>query len=135
MVHVIIIAHSEIARSFVAGVEHVFSKRLPNLHIIEVTKTEVIEESIDKLKSCIAKFANEGEEVLMLTDIFGATPSNIASQMVKKGKVELITGVNLPMLVRALSYSHLALPACIERALEGARNGIIYLNGEESHVQ
>jgi len=62
--------------------------------------------------------------VLVMTDIFGATPSNIATKLLKPGKVEGLAGVNLPMLIRALTYRDEPLDSVIEKALGGASDGV-----------
>jgi len=62
--------------------------------------------------------------VLVLTDIYGATPSNIATKLLVPGRVEGIAGVNLPMLIRALTYREEPLDALLDKALSGAREGV-----------
>jgi PTS system ascorbate-specific IIA component len=69
---------------------------------------------------------------LLLTDLFGATPSNIATKLIKPNKIEMITGVNMPMLIRAICYAKYDLQTCVEKSIEGGKNGIIYLNGENT---
>jgi delta 1-pyrroline-5-carboxylate dehydrogenase len=62
---------------------------------------------------------------MVLVDVFGATPCNIANKLVSSGQTKLITGVNLPMLLRAMSYRHEALDTLVPRAMSGATQGII----------
>lgn len=128
MVNIILVTHLEIANGFASCLEHILSKRVDNLHIVPVRKTEATESIINKVKDFINEVSQKGA-VLILVDIFGATPSNIASGLVKKGKVELITGLNLPMLLRAISHSNEPLVVCANKALEGAQNGIIHIDG------
>lgn len=68
---------------------------------------------------------DQGDGVLVLTDLFGSTPSNIANALQAKGHARVLTGVNLPMLVRALNYAALDLPALVDKALSGGRDGIM----------
>ena len=63
--------------------------------------------------------------VLVLADIFGATPSNVAQKLVDGGKSRLITGVNLPMLLRAVSYRHEPLETLVSRAVIGGTQGVM----------
>lgn len=128
MVTIIVIAHSEIANSLASCVEHILAKRVANLHIIPVKKTEDVEHTLKRAEEFIGRVSQD-DPVLLLTDLFGATPSNIATRLVKPGKIEMITGLNMPMLLRATSYADRDLHTCVEKALEGARNGIVYLNG------
>lgn len=65
-----------------------------------------------------------GEGILVLTDLLGATPCNIASSLVRYGMVNVVAGVNLPMLLRVLSHGDDSLPRLVELALEGGRQGV-----------
>lgn len=69
---------------------------------------------------------DQGEGVLVLTDLFGATPSNIANQL-RSDNVAVITGLNLPMLIRILNYPGLSLPDLVEKAVSGGHDGIIVI--------
>ena len=129
MITLIVIAHSEIAGGLVSCVEHIVAKRVSNLHVTPVRKTEDAQHILERAEKFINQVSHD-RQVLLLTDLFGATPSNIATRLVKPGKIEMITGLNMPMLLRAISYIDRDLHTCIEKALEGARNGIIYLNGQ-----
>lgn len=131
MVNVIVIAHAEIANSFADCIEHILSRRIANLHILAVRKTEDVETILSRAKNFINKISAT-EESLILTDIYGATPSNIALKLVQPGKTELITGLNLPMLIRAVCYAKDGLKVCVQKALDGGKSGIIYINGEEN---
>ena len=66
-----------------------------------------------------------GKGVLILTDAFGSTPSNIASRLHAKGRTLVVAGINLPMLVRIFNYPRAALPEMAQGALEGGQRGII----------
>ncbi len=68
---------------------------------------------------------DQGDGVLVLTDLFGSTPSNIASRLTDRHNVSVITGVNIPMLLRIFNYPHMGLDALGEKAVNGARDGII----------
>ncbi len=68
--------------------------------------------------------------VLVLTDMFGSTPANIATGLQQEGAVAVVAGVNLPMLVRVLNYPQLDLQALIEKAISGGRGGVISCHNE-----
>jgi hypothetical protein len=70
---------------------------------------------------------DQGDGVLVLTDIYGATPGNIALKLLKPGRVEGIAGVNLPMLIRALTHREQGLAVVVEKALSGAAEGVIHM--------
>ncbi len=80
----------------------------------------------------LVRYLDRGEGVLVLTDMYGSTPSNIALNLAEEG-VKVVAGVNLPMLIRVLNYPKLDLASLAEKALSGGRDGILYC-GEEIEV-
>lgn len=68
---------------------------------------------------------DKGEGVLILTDIYGATPSNLAAKLLDSGRVEGLAGVNLPMLLRAISYRDKGMDTLLARATGGGRDGVL----------
>lgn len=86
----------------------------------------------DKLTDMANKMVREldsGDGVLVLTDLCGATPSNIACRLVRYNRVMVVAGLNLPMLMRILNYPDLSLEEMAERAMDGGRQGIMLLPG------
>ncbi len=63
--------------------------------------------------------------VLVLTDMYGSTPSNIANTLLSQGRVQVVAGVNLPMLIRILNYPSLSLPELADKAISGGHDGIL----------
>jgi PTS system mannose-specific IIA component len=72
---------------------------------------------------------DSGDGVLVLTDIFGATPSNIACKLANHHHVMVVAGLNLPMLMRVLNYPQLSLAELAERAVDGGRQGVMLMPG------
>lgn len=68
---------------------------------------------------------DEGDGVLLLTDIYGSTPSNIAMRLLDGRRATLVAGVNLPMLIRVLNYPRLSLDELAQKALSGGRDGVL----------
>jgi len=79
---------------------------------------------LHQLKLMLNKL-DQGDGVLILTDMYGSTPANIAINLQQKDRINVVTGINLPMLVRTLNYTNLKLSALTERALSGGRDGVI----------
>ena len=129
MISIVVIAHSEIANSFAYCVEHILAKRVDSLHILAVRKTEDADEIYYRARKLIDK-VSKNDGVLILSDLFGATPCNIAQKLVVRGKVELIAGLNLPMLIRAVTYAKYDLATVLAKSLEGANSGIIHISGD-----
>jgi PTS system mannose-specific IIA component len=72
-----------------------------------------------------AQRLDQGDGVLVLTDVYGSTPSNIACSLLKAEHVRVVAGVNLPMLLRVFNYALLSLDELGEKALSGGRDGIV----------
>ncbi len=69
---------------------------------------------------------NQGDGVLVLTDMYGSTPSNVANRLLRKReKIQVVAGINLPMLVRVLNYPSLNLHEMVNKALSGGHDGIL----------
>ena len=71
-----------------------------------------------------------GNGVLLLSDLFGATPSNIARRLYQPGRVEGLAGVNMPMLLRAVCYSSRPLAEVVQKALDSGRNCVLPINSD-----
>jgi PTS system ascorbate-specific IIA component len=78
------------------------------------------------------KGLDQGQGVLILTDIFGATPCNIITKIIQPGKVDAIAGINLSMLIRSINYRHESFDALIAKAIQGAIDGIIHIQSNQS---
>ena len=68
---------------------------------------------------------DRGEGVLILTDLFGSTPSNIAHRLIEDGRVVVVTGLNLSMLMRVLNYPNLSLNELVDKASRGGSEGVV----------
>jgi len=124
MIGLLIVAHGTLGESLVHCASHVAGKRPLYLMQLGVTVHDDPDAILPQGRDLI-RFLDQGRGVLVMTDIFGATPSNIACRLLEAGRVEGVSGVNLPMLIRALTYRELSMPELIEKAIAGGREGII----------
>ena len=124
MIGILIVAHGAFGESLIHSASHVLGKRPLYLRQVGVTVHDDPEAIIPVAEDLI-RFLDQGQGVLVLTDIYGATPSNIAARLLKPGRVEGIAGVNLPMLIRALTYREEPLAAVIDKALAGGTAGVM----------
>ena len=124
---ILIIAHAPLAHALRQCALHVFPDCGPQLSAIDVQPNLPPEESLSMARIAMDQLSRlQGVQgVLVLTDIFGATPSNVAQKLVDGVKSRLITGVNLPMLLRAVSYRHEALDTLVSRAVVGGTQGVM----------
>jgi len=77
---------------------------------------------------------DEGDGVLVLTDAFGSTPSNIASQLVHRHEAAVVAGLNLPMLLRVLNYPNMSLRELEDKALSGGQDGVLLVRDQTHPV-
>jgi PTS system mannose-specific IIA component len=124
MIGLIILGQKDIAEGLIKAVEHTFGSRPPAIEAAGVDYSQPSEQ-IAPLVERLVHRVDQGEGVLILADVFGTTHTNIARRQLERGRVELISGVNLPMVLRALTYRHLKIDELVDRALAGGFNGII----------
>lgn len=122
----LIISHHLLGEALEQCAVHILGRQIPNLAHLSVSRgddpAEVLERAREKIR-----MLDQGRGVLLLTDIYGGTPSNIASRLIQAGRVEAIAGVSLPMLIRALTYSHESLETAVSKAITGGWEGVIYM--------
>jgi PTS system ascorbate-specific IIA component len=124
MIGILIVSHGAFGESLIHSASHVLGRRPVYLRQLGVTVHDDPEALLPVAEDLI-RYLDQGQGVLVLTDIYGATPSNIAAKLLKPGKVEGIAGVNLPMLIRALTYREEPLESALEKALSGASEGVM----------
>lgn len=126
MVGIIIVTHYTMGEALIACAQHIMGRALPQLAQLAVSKSDDPEELVQRAQALIREL-DDGTGVLLLTDIYGGTPSNIANRLIVPGKVEAVAGVNLPMLVRALTYGHQSLDIAVSKAITGGLEGVLYM--------
>lgn len=124
---ILIIAHAPLAHALRSCALHVFPDCDGELAAIDVQPNLPPEETLATARIALEQLTQPAhiKGVLVLTDIFGATPSNVAQKLVDGVKSRLITGVNLPMLLRSVSYRHEPLEALVSRAVVGGTQGVM----------
>jgi PTS system mannose-specific IIA component len=124
-VSILIISHNEIGTALVNTVKITLGNQLPlPVATVELTDDADPDVLIPRLKN-VVKALDQGDGVLILTDLYGSTPSNIAQHLQSNNKVLIVTGLNLPMLIRIMNYPQLPLDQLSEKALTGGQSGII----------
>lgn len=123
MIGILIVSHGAFGESLIHSASHVLGKRPLYLRQLGVTVHDDPDALLPVAEDLI-RFLDQGDGVLILTDIYGATPSNIAARLLRPGRVEGLAGVNLPMLIRALTNRSETLLKMRDKALEGATEGV-----------
>jgi PTS system ascorbate-specific IIA component len=126
MIGILIVAHGAFGEALIHSASHVLGKRPLRVRQVGLTVHDDPESILPQAKDLVRQL-DEGDGVLVLTDIYGATPGNIALKLLVPGRVEGISGVNLPMLIRALTYREQGLAITVEKALSGGTEGVIHM--------
>lgn len=130
MVGILIVAHNGLGDSLVDCVRHVMGSTPTGLKVLSVLASDDPRQKEAEGRRLIEQL-DTGKGVLILCDVFGATPSNIAQRLHEPGRVEGIAGVNLPMLLRVVVCSRdRPLTEMAQRALDGGRECIVSMNSE-----
>jgi PTS system mannose-specific IIA component len=124
MVGILLMTHAPLGQAFVAAVAHVFRGPTERFEAIDVTADQDLAQVNCLAKEAIARL-DDGDGVLVITDIKGGTPSNCCNSLHEAGHVEIIAGISLPMLLRAITYRRDTLDVVVEMALAGAQNGAV----------
>jgi len=120
---ILIIAHAPLASALRACVLHVFPEVGQSLGALDVHPNEPPEDTLAAARVTLTQLG--APAVLVLTDVFGATPCNVAQQLVDGVNSKLVAGVNLPMLLRTVNYRHESLEVLVARALAGGNQYIM----------
>lgn len=130
MVGILLVTHNGLGDSLVDCVKHVMGSVPPNLKALSVLASDDPQRKEAEGRVLIEQL-DSGKGVLILCDVFGATPSNIALRLQQPGRVEGVAGVNLPMLLRvAVCSRDRPLDEMAQRALDGGRECIVSMNSE-----
>lgn len=124
MIGLFLITHTSYGESLIQCACHVLNKRPQQLLQLGVA---IQDDPLDLLPLArdMLKMVDAGQGVLVMTDIYGATPANLAMKLLEPGRVEGLAGVNLPMLLRALTYRDKDMATLLSRATAGGRDGVI----------
>lgn len=120
---VLLVAHAPLAQALRQAALHVLPEAAADVLAVDVQAQAAPEQSLALARAALAQLGQR-RGVLILTDVVGATPCNVASRLVRPSQVELLAGVNLPMLLRALSYRGESLEMMSARAVAGGVQGI-----------
>jgi PTS system ascorbate-specific IIA component len=124
MIGLFLITHSTYGESLIQCACHVLNKRPPQIAQLGMTPQDDPLDALplaQRLLGCI----DNGGGVLILTDIYGASPSNLAMKLLEPGRIEGLAGVNLPMLLRALTYRDKDMATLLAKAIAGGRDGVL----------
>lgn len=123
-VALLLITHGDIGKATHNAAVSIIGSSPLRVQFLSVNVDDQPEKMIDNALAIVGTL-NTGAGVLILTDLYGSTPSNIACAM-RHENVEVVAGLNLPMLVRILNYPNLPLPRLADKALSGGKEGVMF---------
>jgi len=126
MIGILIVSHGTFGEALIHSASHVLGRRPPQVQQMGVGLKDDPDRVLPKARELIRQI-DTGDGVLILTDMLGGTPSNIATRLLEPGRVEGVAGASLPMLIRALTYRDEPLVDLVAKAVSGGREGAVHL--------
>jgi PTS system ascorbate-specific IIA component len=127
MIGILIVTHGEIGTSLLDSASQILGERPPQVATLSVWRQDDPDDLVLRARELMEQI-DAGEGVLILTDIFGATPGNVVSKLLHDGRVEGVSGVSLPMLLRVVTGRDGSVAAAVQRALSGGSEGLVHMN-------
>lgn len=124
MIGILLITHDTLGEALLQCASHVLNKRPEQILQLGVAAGDDPDDLLPLAKKLL-KLVDTGEGVLVITDIYGASPANLAAKLLQPGKVEGIAGANLPLLLRAIGYRDKGMETLLKRATAGGRDGVL----------
>ena len=124
MIGILLLTHAPLGNAFIEAATHVFRARPERMEAIDVRADQDTAEVNRIAQEAITRL-DDGSGVLVITDVMGGTPSNCTLRLSNPGHVEVIAGISLPMLLRALTYRNDTIDVVVEMALAGGQSGAV----------
>ena len=133
MIGVLIVTHGEIGTALLTGASQILGANPAQVATLSVWRQDDPDDLVLRARELLERI-DAGHGVLVLTDIFGATPGNVVSRLLADGRVEGVSGVSLPMLLRVLTGrnggTQNRLEAAVQRAVSGGAEGVVHMNAD-----
>ena len=125
MTNILLVTYQHIGIGLLNAAQHVLGETVGNVKVLEINDKLTAEQMNDMFKGILSSAKND---TLILVDLYGATHANIASKYIQHGHIELISGVNLPMLLRAFNYHDLPINQLTNKLMTLSQEGIVHLS-------
>ena len=126
MIGILIVAHGTLSDSLIRAVTHVLGSRPPQFEGMRVAAADDPLLLLPRARELVTEL-DSGDGVVIFSDIYGATPCNLAIKLLQPGRIEGVAGVNLPMLVRAFTYRAKGMDTMIKKAISGGCDGVLHV--------
>jgi PTS system ascorbate-specific IIA component len=127
MIGILIMAHDRLGDSLADAVTHVLGAKPPQFDVFPVAATDDPLALLPMAREAVAAL-DTGDGVAILSDIYGASPCNLAAKLAHAGRVEVLAGVSLPMLVRAFTYRTRGMETFVRKAVSGGCEGVLHVD-------
>ena len=127
MIGILVISHEPLGTALLHCTRHIFGRLPAQLAALDVIPDEDPEAAYQSALELLKRI-NDGTGAIVLTDLYGATPARIAARLCEPNRIHVIAGVNLPLLVKALTYRRGPLDEVVERLLDGVRESIMTID-------
>ena len=126
MIGIFLVTLGTLGEALIQCACHVLNKRPPQIVQLGLSAQDDPLDILPQARQMLS-WADSGYGVLVMTDIFGATPGNVAAKLIEPGRVEAVAGVNLPMLLRVLTYRERDMDTLLKRAVSGGCEGVLHI--------
>ncbi|MBN8282259.1 PTS fructose transporter subunit IIA [Zoogloea sp.] len=126
MIGIFLITHGTLGESLIQCACHVMNRRPPQIVQLGISGQDDPLDALPLARQLVT-LVDSGDGVLILTDILGATPANVAAKLLEPGRVEGVAGANLPMLLRAITYRERSMDMLVKKAVAGACEGVVHM--------
>ena len=127
MIGVLLVTHGSIGEALFTSASQILGVAPQQVATLSVWRQDDPDDLVLRARELLDGL-DAGDGVLVLTDIFGATPGNVVSRLLEDGKIEGVSGVSLPMLLRLLTSRNGSLKGAVQRALSGGAEGVVHMN-------
>jgi mannose PTS system EIIA component len=127
MIGVLVVTHGSIGEALVTSASQILGNTPQQVATLSVWRQDDPDDLVLRARELLEGL-DAGDGVLVLTDIFGATPGNVVSRLLQDGRIEGVSGVSLPMLLRVLTSRNGSLASAVQRALSGGSEGLVHMN-------
>jgi PTS system mannose-specific IIA component len=127
MIGVLVVTHGSIGEALLTSATQILGNAQAQTATLSVWRQDDPDDLVLRARELLDTL-DAGDGVLVITDIFGATPGNVVSRLLEDGKVEGVSGASLPMLLRVLTSRNGSLSAAVKRALSGGAEGVVHMN-------
>ena len=129
MIGVLVVTHGSIGESLLHSAAQILGATPQQTAVLSVWRQDDPDDLVLRARELLESL-DAGDGVLVITDIFGATPGNVVSRLLQDGRVEGVSGASLPMLLRVLTSRNGSLAGAVKRALSGGAEGVVHMNSD-----